>query len=96
MDYSKTKYENTIVHLQHAPHDELASSPHHHKGNLYGTTFQDRFIDRLKDYILLSLPLILLTFLACGLAIAMLSADSLSRINVTDHVLTIVDQAVRT
>jgi ABC-type transporter Mla maintaining outer membrane lipid asymmetry permease subunit MlaE len=52
-------------------------------------------MERLKDYVLWSLPLILLTFLACGLAIAMLSADSLSRINVTDHVLTIVDQEVR-
>jgi ABC-type nitrate/sulfonate/bicarbonate transport system ATPase subunit len=94
-DPNKTKYENAIVRLQHAHHDESASHPRHHRRNLYGTTFHDRFMERLKDYVLWSLPLILLTFLACGLAIAMLSADSLSRINVTDHVLTIVDQEVR-
>lgn len=99
MDPAKTnnKYANTVVELQHKHHHEHDSSTatHHDKNNLKGTTFGDRFKERLKDYILWSLPLIILTFLACGLAIAMLSADSLSRINVTDHVLTIVDQEVR-
>jgi ABC-type transporter Mla maintaining outer membrane lipid asymmetry permease subunit MlaE len=79
--------------LQHI--NSLNHVHHHDSSNLKGTTFLDRFTEKLVDYILWSLPLILLTFLACGVAIAMLSADLLDRIDVTDHVLTIVDQEVR-
>lgn len=63
--------------------------------NLFGTTLTSRFLDRLVDYFFWSLPLILLTFLACGLAIAMLSSDILRRIDVTDRVLSIVDTEVK-
>mmetsp|Transcript_26358 Transcript_26358/g.39932 ORF Transcript_26358/g.39932 Transcript_26358/m.39932 type:complete len:574 (+) Transcript_26358:28-1749(+) len=62
--------------------------------NLFGTTLASRFVDRVLDYFFWSLPLILLTFLACGLAIAMLSSDILRRIDVTDRVLSIVDTEV--
>jgi ABC-type nitrate/sulfonate/bicarbonate transport system ATPase subunit/ABC-type transporter Mla maintaining outer membrane lipid asymmetry permease subunit MlaE len=65
------------------------------KPNLFGTTFFQRFLERLTDYICWSMPLILLTFLACGLAIAMLSADILRRIDVTDRVLGIVDEEIK-
>ena len=51
--------------------------------------------EKLYDYVLYSFPLILLTFIACGLAISMLSADILQRIDVTDQVLSIVDQEIR-
>jgi ABC-type transporter Mla maintaining outer membrane lipid asymmetry permease subunit MlaE len=47
------------------------------------------------DYVGWSSPLILMTFIATGLAIAMLSADSLSRIDVTNHVLSVVEQEVK-
>lgn len=94
MDPSKTT-NNQVVELQHVHHNNTTTHHHSHQGNLKGTTLVDRFTERLVDYIFWSLPLILLTFLACGLAIAMLSADSLSRIDVTDRVLMIVDQEVR-
>jgi ABC-type transporter Mla maintaining outer membrane lipid asymmetry ATPase subunit MlaF/ABC-type transporter Mla maintaining outer membrane lipid asymmetry permease subunit MlaE len=63
--------------------------------NLFGTKWKDRFLERLVDYILYSLPLILLTFAAAGTAIAMLSADSLRRVDVIEPVLKIVDKEVR-
>ena len=62
---------------------------------LFGITFWDRFVEKLWDYVVYSLPLIVLTFVACGLAIAMLSADILQRIDVTEKVLSIVDQEIR-
>jgi ABC-type nitrate/sulfonate/bicarbonate transport system ATPase subunit len=67
----------------------------HGKPNLMGITFYDRFWERLVDYLLLSLPLIILTFVACGLAISMLSTDTLRRIDVTDPVLKIVEKEVK-
>jgi ABC-type transporter Mla maintaining outer membrane lipid asymmetry ATPase subunit MlaF/ABC-type transporter Mla maintaining outer membrane lipid asymmetry permease subunit MlaE len=79
--------------LQVIPHDAVGqrlSQP-----NLFGTKWKDRFLERLVDYILYSLPLILLTFVAAGTAIAMLSADSLRRIDVVEPVLKIVDKEVR-
>ena len=63
--------------------------------NLFGIRFRDRFLERLLDYVGYSLPLILLTFTACGMAIAMLSCDTLRRIDITQQVLKIVDQEVR-
>lgn len=63
--------------------------------SLFGTTFWDRFIDRLMDYTFYSMPLIGMAFLACGLAIAMLSADLLRRLDFQDQVLELVDTQVR-
>lgn len=65
------------------------------KPSLYGRTALERFVEKLSDYFLWSLPLIVLTFVACGLAISMLSSDILKRLNVTDPVLEIVDKEVR-
>jgi ABC-type nitrate/sulfonate/bicarbonate transport system ATPase subunit len=65
------------------------------KPDLMGITFYDRFWERLVDYLVLSLPLIILTFVACGLAISMLSTDTLRRIDVTDPVLKIVEKEVK-
>ncbi|CAB9511525.1 binding protein MetN [Seminavis robusta] len=62
---------------------------------LFGISFWDRFLEKLIDYVFYSLPLIALTFVACGLAISMLSADILQRIDVTDRVLEIVDKELR-
>jgi len=81
---------NVVVEFEEPPvvaeNDE--ASQHHRlrhkkKPNLFGTHFRDRFIERLADYIGYSLPLILLTFIACGMAIAMLSSDTLRRIDVS-------------
>lgn len=63
--------------------------------NLFGTTPLHRFVAKLCDYLLYSLPLILLTFTACGLAISMLSSDMLGRVDVNDRVLEIIDTEVR-
>jgi ABC-type nitrate/sulfonate/bicarbonate transport system ATPase subunit/ABC-type transporter Mla maintaining outer membrane lipid asymmetry permease subunit MlaE len=71
--------------------------PHQHgTGNTYrGTTFLDRFWDKLVDYFIWSLPLILLAFLACGLAISMLTCETLKRLDVGDPVLKLVDKEIR-
>ena len=63
--------------------------------NLSGTTFIDRFTDKIIDYIGWSTPVILLTFTACGLAISMLSCDILKRIDITNQIVGIIDQEVR-
>jgi len=65
------------------------------KPSLYGRAAFERFAEKLTDYFVWSLPLILLTFVACGLAISMLSSDILKRLDVTDPVLEIVDKEVR-
>jgi len=65
------------------------------KPSLFGTTFLDRFLERLVDYVCYSLPLILMAFAACGLAIAMLSADLLQRLDISSKVLDLVDTEVR-
>jgi len=62
---------------------------------LFGRDASHRFVIKLLDYFLYSLPLILLTFLAAGLAIAMLSSDILRRVDVTDTVLTVVQREVK-
>lgn len=62
---------------------------------LFGRTVFERFCEKLGDYFLWSVPLISLTFVACGLAISMLSSDILRRIDVTEPVLAIVDKEVR-
>uniref|UniRef100_A0A7S0YCL7 ABC transporter domain-containing protein n=1 Tax=Pseudo-nitzschia delicatissima TaxID=44447 RepID=A0A7S0YCL7_9STRA len=72
-----------------------ASSHRITKPSLFGTTFQDRFLERLMDYVLFSLPLILMAFAACGLAISMLSADLLQRLDISSKVLDLVDTEVR-
>jgi ABC-type nitrate/sulfonate/bicarbonate transport system, ATPase component len=86
---------NIICHLQEPP--KYASKPIQRRmTNLYrGTTFMNRFWDKLVDYFLWSLPLILLAFLACGLAISMLTCETLRRMDVSDPVLRLVDKEIR-
>lgn len=85
---------NIICHLQEP---KFVSKPIQRREiNLYrGTTFTDRFWDKLVDYFLWSLPLILLAFLACGLAISMLICETLRRMDVSDPVLKLVDKEIR-
>ena len=63
--------------------------------SVFGKDPSQRFIMKLLDYFLYSLPLILLTFMAAGLAISMLSSDLLRRVDVTDTVLSIVQKEVK-
>jgi ABC-type nitrate/sulfonate/bicarbonate transport system ATPase subunit/ABC-type transporter Mla maintaining outer membrane lipid asymmetry permease subunit MlaE len=65
------------------------------KPSLFGTTLYDRFFDRLLDYTLFSLPLISMAFIACGIAIGMLTADLLARLDVADEILDLVDTQIR-
>ena len=77
---------------------EPPAKPQHlenRRPNLFGTTFTDRFQAKLADYFFWSLPLIGLTFIACGLALSMLSADLLQRLDVTDQVLDLVNKEVK-
>lgn len=97
MDETRTQH-NVTVTLE--PPNCSQNGVHHSsksfaKPSLFGITAWQRFLEKLVDYVGWSFPLILLTFIACGMAIAMLSSDILSRIDVTDQVLEIVDQEVR-
>jgi len=62
---------------------------------VFGKDAHQRFMIKLLDYFLYSLPLILLTFLAAGLAISMLSADILRRVDVSDTVLSVVQREIK-
>lgn len=98
MDPAKTQ-NNTIVELK--PRQQLQQHPQDStkrnstQPSLFGTTFRDRFVERLMDYTFYSFPLIALAFCACGLAIAMLSADLLQRLEINAQVLDLVDKEVR-
>jgi ABC-type multidrug transport system ATPase subunit len=96
MDPTKT-HDNSIVELK--PRQKETSNGHvsakQSQPSLFGTSFQDRFLERLMDYTLYSFPLIALAFCACGLAIAMLSADLLHRLEINNQVLDLVDKEVR-
>jgi ABC-type nitrate/sulfonate/bicarbonate transport system ATPase subunit/ABC-type transporter Mla maintaining outer membrane lipid asymmetry permease subunit MlaE len=63
--------------------------------SFFGKDPNQRFMIKLLDYFLYSLPLILLTFLAAGLAISMLSSDILRRVDVTDTVLSVVQKEIK-
>jgi hypothetical protein len=94
MDPSNTK-DNFTVELK--PHKKQTGNADFakKKASLFGTSFQDRFLERLIDYIVYSFPLVGLAFAACGAAIAMLSADLLQRLEINDQVLDLVDKEVR-
>ena len=63
--------------------------------SIFGTTMTHRFLDRLQDYTLYSLPLIVMAFLACGTAIGMLTADLLARLDFAKDILDLVDTHIR-
>jgi ABC-type transporter Mla maintaining outer membrane lipid asymmetry ATPase subunit MlaF/ABC-type transporter Mla maintaining outer membrane lipid asymmetry permease subunit MlaE len=73
----------------------LDENYHSHASLCFGTRFQDRFLERLIDYTWYSLPLIALAFIACGLAISMLTADLLQRLEISGKVLGLVEQEVK-
>jgi ABC-type nitrate/sulfonate/bicarbonate transport system ATPase subunit/ABC-type transporter Mla maintaining outer membrane lipid asymmetry permease subunit MlaE len=88
--------DNVVIEMQPpSMHMNGHSADKPTKPSLFGTTFSDRFLERLLDYTFYSLPLIALAFCACGLAIAMLSADLLERLDINDQVLDLVDKEVR-
>jgi ABC-type multidrug transport system ATPase subunit len=76
-------------------HDEI-SKGHFRKRNIYsGISMFGRFQKCLVDYFFYSLPLIAVTFIASGLAISMLTCDTLQRLDVINPVLKIVDKEIR-
>ena len=62
---------------------------------LWGTGPGQRFARKLADYLLWSLPLVLLALAAAGLAVALLTADLLRRVDVTDPVIRVLDKEVK-
>lgn len=62
---------------------------------LQGVSFVDRLVEHVVDYLFYTMPLILLAFIASGLAISMLSADSLRRIDITNQALEIIQREVK-
>ena len=87
---------NIIVKLENPKQTSKHEDHHGSLSNMYfGTRFLDRFQTKLLDYFFWSLPLIVLAFIACGLAIAMLTCDTLQKIDVVNPVLEIVDKEIR-
>lgn len=94
---SNASLGSTTVTLQRRESDDdgpKVSSTLQHP-SFFGKDPHQRFIMKLLDYFLYSLPLILLTFLAAGLAISMLSSDILRRVDVTDTVLSVVQKEIK-
>ena len=97
MDPKLTK-DNHVVTLQppiHSYENDNAFHKQFTKASLFGTTLFQRFRDDLKDFVIYSLPLIISAFLACGMAIAMVSTDILHKIDVKDQVSSIVQTEVK-
>jgi len=94
MDAEKTK-DNQVITLLPPKDKSNHDTKQFHKASLFGTTLYQRFFDDLKDFILYSLPLIMCSFLACGMAIAMLSSDILQKIDVTETVSNIIQKEVK-
>ena len=98
MDPIKTKHNETIT-LSPPKHHLIGSKSgneiHFKKPSLFGTTLFQRFLNDLEDFIIFSIPLIVFAFLACGLAISMLSADVLNKIDVSETVASILNNEVK-
>ncbi|KAL9189068.1 hypothetical protein ACHAXT_011558 [Thalassiosira profunda] len=84
----------TLTRRDSTDSDAKASSKLRHP-SVFGKDPHQRLLVKVLDYFLYSLPLILLTFLAAGLAISMLSSDILRRVDVTDTVLSVVQREVK-
>ena len=87
--------DSVVTLLRRETDDEKPVSGKLQHPSLFGKEASHRFVTKLLDYFLYSLPLILLTFLAAGLAIAMLSSDILRRVDVTDTVLSVVQREIK-
>ena len=82
---------DATVTLQRAEHQEcIHTAPRWNR-----VQFHVRVGLKLLDYFVLSLPLIILCFVAAGGAIAMLFGDSLSRTEVTPQILQILDEQAK-
>lgn len=92
--------DNQIITLQppssHAK-NALAKNAKHASSSpsLFGTNLWHRFLERWLDYTMYSMPLIVLAFCACGLAIGMLTADLLARLDFADDILKLVETHVK-
>jgi len=86
---------NRVIELKASKNSTTDQSKRIQKPSLFGISFFDRFLERLIDYTFYSLPLIAMAFVACGLAISMLSADLLQRLDISTKVLDLVDKEVR-
>jgi ABC-type multidrug transport system ATPase subunit/ABC-type transporter Mla maintaining outer membrane lipid asymmetry permease subunit MlaE len=95
-DSSSSFRSDSVVTLQRREtDDEKPMSDKMQHPSVFGKDILHRFASKLLDYFLYSLPLVLLTFFASGLAIAMLSSDILRRVDVTDTVLSVVQREVK-
>jgi ABC-type transporter Mla maintaining outer membrane lipid asymmetry ATPase subunit MlaF/ABC-type transporter Mla maintaining outer membrane lipid asymmetry permease subunit MlaE len=91
---SSSSFSNSVVTLQRRENDDEKADKLQHP-SLFGKDALHRFASKLLDYFIFSLPLIMLTFIASGLAIAMLSSDILRRVDVTDTVLSVVQREIK-
>jgi ABC-type nitrate/sulfonate/bicarbonate transport system ATPase subunit/ABC-type transporter Mla maintaining outer membrane lipid asymmetry permease subunit MlaE len=89
-----SSFRRTVT-LHRRESDESKGERNVRHPSVYGKDAHQRFVIKVLDYFLYSLPLILLTFLAAGLAISMLSADILRRVDVSDTVLTVVQREIK-
>jgi len=96
LDEDSNTMDNTIVRFEEPVKVNTDDKGHvPKKPSVFGTKLSDRFYDRLLDYTLYSLPLIVMAFIACGIAIGMLTADLLARLDIADDILDLVDTQIR-
>ena len=73
-----------VMPSQHPPHI-----------NTTGIYMYDRFVHKLYDYIIYSIPLIVGTFIATGMAISMITADALQRLHIQEPIQQLIDTEIR-
>jgi len=94
-NYASTGSSTVTLQRRESELDKQAVSSTLKHPSTFGKDAHQRFMVKVLDYFLYSLPLILLTFMAAGLAISMLSSDILRRVDVTDTVLSIVQKEIK-
>mmetsp|Transcript_18349 Transcript_18349/g.24215 ORF Transcript_18349/g.24215 Transcript_18349/m.24215 type:complete len:530 (+) Transcript_18349:77-1666(+) len=85
-EYADLLKPDQVLTIKPAVHSER-----HHWWRLPHLHWFSRIVVKLWDYLIYSLPLIVLAFIAAGLAISMLFADVLGRTEVTDKILGVFD-----
>jgi ABC-type nitrate/sulfonate/bicarbonate transport system ATPase subunit len=83
--------------FQSSSSSSSATQPSHYPP-IFPTTgiyMYERFVHRLYDYIVYSIPLIVCTFIATGLAISMISADALQRLPIQEPIEQLIDTEVK-
>ena len=88
---------NIVLELEEPKSFKIVeTNAHFCKSNVYsGLSMFSRFRKCLVDYFFYSLPLISVAFIASGLAISMLTSDTLLKLDVIDPVLKIVDKEIK-